>query len=120
MAGQENKHRPMDMMNNFKLMDWENREVDKADMRNHSNQPSMKDITASAEEGMTKEPWRDKVDRASKRGHTQFTLGMASRDVPITQTKENRRAFLKAASDCDPSSFATLDRLGGVEIPKSN
>ena len=28
-------------------------------------------------------------------------------------TEEDRRAFLKAANDCDPSSFATLDRLGG-------
>ena len=60
----------------------------------NKDQPNMKDIIiANAREDVNKEPWRDKVDRASKRGHTQFTLGMASRDVPNTQTKENRRAF---------------------------
>ena len=40
--------------------------------------------------GMTKEPGRDKVDRACKRGDSQFILGMANRNLPITQTKENR------------------------------
>ena len=84
----------------------------KAELLN-KDQPNLKDvIIANAGEDVTKEPWRDKVYRASKRGHTQFTLGMASRDVPITQTKEDIKAFLKAASACDPSSFATLYRLG--------
>ena len=40
--------------------------------------------------GVTKEPGRDKVDRACKRGDSQFTLGMANMNLPITQTKENR------------------------------
>ena len=34
---------------------------------------------------MTKEPWRDKVDRANKQGHTQYTLSRAGMCVPIDQ-----------------------------------
>jgi hypothetical protein len=39
--------------------------------------PSMKEIIiADAGEGVTKEPWRDKVDRAGKRDHTESKDGI--------------------------------------------
>jgi hypothetical protein len=55
------------------------------------DQPSMDIVSANAWEDVTKEPWRDKVDRANKKGHTQFTLGMASRNVPRPRRTGMRR-----------------------------
>ena len=39
-------------------------------MATRSTQQSKDIIIVDAGEGVTKEPWRDKVDRASKRDHT--------------------------------------------------
>ena len=72
MAGQECKHGPMDMVNDFKLLGWENKVTEWDDWTGAMTLLCLQE-----------------VDRASKRGQTQSTQSMASKHVPINQIKEN-------------------------------
>ena len=73
MAGQECKHGPMDMVNDFKLLGWENKVTEWDDWTGAMTLLCLQE-----------------VDRASKRGQTQSTQSMASKYVPIiNQIKEN-------------------------------
>ena len=119
MAGQECKHGPMDMVNDFKLLGWENKVTEWDDWTGAMTLLCLQE-----------------VDRASKRGQTQSTQSMASKHVPINQIKKNgieevtnpttraqpslkdRRVLLKTTSDCYNSlrsnQLCDIGSVGGV------
>ena len=67
----------------------------KRTLSNPSTKPSMKDIIiADAGEGVTKEPWRDKVERASNRDHTKSTLSKAGMYVTNHSNQEREEHIM--------------------------
>ena len=123
MAGQECTHGAMDMVNVFKQLSWEYKVTD--------DQTSAMTLL-----------YLQEGDRASKKGHTQSTLSMASKHMPINQIKKieevtnpttraqpshndgvkDRRVLLKTTSDCFTSlqskKLCNIGSVGG--IPKSS
>ena len=101
MAGQECTHGAMDMVNVFKQLSWEYKVTD--------DQTSAMTLL-----------YLQEGDRASKKGHTQSTLSMTSKHMPINQIKKieevtnpttraqpshndgvkDRRVLLNTTSDC--------------------